>query len=271
MTAEVALLNKSAVALAADSAMTLGGTGKIYPGNKLFALSRHEPVGIMFYNAAEFMGVPWETLIKEYRDVHEKEVKETVAEYFGDFLGFISRKDICTQEQEKQNTLRIARDSFSIIRDAAFDELRTTVSKKRRLSVRDEGTAIRKAATERLSTMEGRGESPSMVEINSNSIVTAYRNEIDESIEQVFGELNVFRSDRTLLHRVVKVALKSSELSRGNSGIVVAGFGENEMFPTLVEIATDGLIGGKLKYNQRSFYDIGRSGDIFCNSSIRAI
>ena len=40
MTAEVAVLNKSAVALAADSAMTVAGTGKTYPTNKLFALYR---------------------------------------------------------------------------------------------------------------------------------------------------------------------------------------------------------------------------------------
>ncbi|WP_230079588.1 hypothetical protein [Serratia marcescens] len=51
MTAEIAVFNKSAVALAADSAVTIsGGDGvsKIYNGaDKLFALSRHHPVGIM--------------------------------------------------------------------------------------------------------------------------------------------------------------------------------------------------------------------------------
>ena len=240
--------------------MTLGGTGKIYPGNKLFALSRHEPVGIMFYNAAEFMGVPWETLIKKYRDTPEKEAKATVVEYLSDFIVFISREDICTEEQERQNSLRIVRDNFSMIRDAALDDLRTTVSERRRLSVRDEGNAIRKAASERLSMMKGRGDSPSMAAINPNRIARAHRNEIEENIEQVFGDLNVFRSDRALLHEVFKVAIKSSELSRGNSGIVVAGFGENEMFPTLAEVATDGVIGGLLKYSQLRFYDIGRSG-----------
>ncbi len=66
MTAEVAILNKNAVALAADSAMTTG-LGKIYPANKLFALTKHRPLGVMIYNKADFMGVPWETLIKMYR------------------------------------------------------------------------------------------------------------------------------------------------------------------------------------------------------------
>ncbi len=67
MTAEVALLNKTAVVLAADSAMTIAGSGKTYPAQKLFALTKHHPVGAMIYNNAEFMGIPWETLVKMYR------------------------------------------------------------------------------------------------------------------------------------------------------------------------------------------------------------
>ncbi|MDE0111140.1 MAG: hypothetical protein OXN84_02470 [Albidovulum sp.] len=67
MTAEIAILNKSAVALAADSAMTIQGTGKIYPVDKLFALSKHHPIGVMISDNAEFMGVPREAIIKMYR------------------------------------------------------------------------------------------------------------------------------------------------------------------------------------------------------------
>ena len=64
MTAEVAVLNKSAVALAADSAMTVtvARARKTYPTNKLFALTKHHPIGIMIYNNAQFMDIPWETI-----------------------------------------------------------------------------------------------------------------------------------------------------------------------------------------------------------------
>lgn len=58
MTAEIAILNKSAVALAADSAISLGTSGKIFPDNKLFALTKWHPVGVMIYNNAEYMGIP---------------------------------------------------------------------------------------------------------------------------------------------------------------------------------------------------------------------
>ena len=67
MTAEIAILNKNAVALAADSAVTITrpGAPKIYnTANKLFMLSKYHPVGIMVYGTAELMGVPWETVIR---------------------------------------------------------------------------------------------------------------------------------------------------------------------------------------------------------------
>ncbi|MDB9822859.1 hypothetical protein OAC89_04085, partial [Deltaproteobacteria bacterium] len=70
MTAEIAILNTSSVALASDSAVT-GDTiagQKIYnTASKMFRLSNHHPVGIMIYGNSNFMGIPWETIIKIFR------------------------------------------------------------------------------------------------------------------------------------------------------------------------------------------------------------
>lgn len=75
MTAVVGILNKQAVALAADSAVTIGGSNgrKIFnKANKVFTLSKQHPVGIMIYNSASFMATPWETIIKVYRKQLDK-------------------------------------------------------------------------------------------------------------------------------------------------------------------------------------------------------
>ena len=57
MTAEVTILNKSAVALAADSTVTIvvDGVEKQYQADKLFALIENEPIGVMFLRH----GWPW--------------------------------------------------------------------------------------------------------------------------------------------------------------------------------------------------------------------
>jgi hypothetical protein len=71
MTAEIAVLNKTAVALAADSAMTISAgrkQEKIFDtADKLFELSTSDPIGIMIYNGMSYMGIPLPVLIRDFR------------------------------------------------------------------------------------------------------------------------------------------------------------------------------------------------------------
>jgi hypothetical protein len=92
MTAEIALMNKEAIALAADSAvtMTTGSIPKIFPSaNKIFTLSKYHPVGIRIYGASSFMGVPWETIIKIYRSKLCRTSFPGLEGYAKDFMNFI--------------------------------------------------------------------------------------------------------------------------------------------------------------------------------------
>ncbi|HHG3566013.1 TPA: hypothetical protein ACPVZ4_002891 [Vibrio parahaemolyticus] len=94
MTAEVAVYNKSAVALAADSASTISGgrMHKIYNNaEKLFALTKFHPVGIMVFGAGDFINTPWELIIKAYRkDLGEKSCP-TLKDYVQDFIAYVPR------------------------------------------------------------------------------------------------------------------------------------------------------------------------------------
>ena len=67
MTAVIGIINKQAAAIAADSAVTVSGPNgsKVFNrANKIFRISKRFPVGLMIYNYGEFMGTPWETIIK---------------------------------------------------------------------------------------------------------------------------------------------------------------------------------------------------------------
>jgi len=95
MTAVIGILNKQAVAIAADSAVTvLGEHGrKIFnSANKIFALSKYHPVGVMIYNSATFMGTPWETIIKMYRRHLGKSSYNELKDYQADLLRFSTLK-----------------------------------------------------------------------------------------------------------------------------------------------------------------------------------
>jgi hypothetical protein len=76
MTAEIALLNRRALAFAADSAVTIsdGTNSKIYnSAEKIFELSRRVPIGVMLYNTMEFVGVPLDVLIRKFRAENDKD------------------------------------------------------------------------------------------------------------------------------------------------------------------------------------------------------
>ena len=256
MTAEVAVLNKSAVALAADSAMSVGNTGKIYPTNKLFALTKHQPVGIMVYNNSEFMRIPWETLVKMYRQEIGAAGKPTVTDYAQDFLGYISNDTICTDEQRESNLRRIAHDLFRrIARDT-----RQFLSESPDTTDSDPVTIIR-AVTERHSTMlVDAGDAPSMQNLDADDIVGTHEEDINGLIDLCFCDYEVNDSIRQALHELLATSLRSARLSDGFAGLVFAGFGEDELFPSLVEVVTDGAIGSLVKADTKRACDIARKG-----------
>jgi hypothetical protein len=97
MTSEVALLNRSAVALAADSATRVTYWEKdhyetrYFKGtNKIFHLSTVHPVGIMIYAAANLQGAPWDVLIKSYRDQLGTKSHDDLPAYATDLFDYIA-------------------------------------------------------------------------------------------------------------------------------------------------------------------------------------
>ena len=75
MTSEVCIMNRHAAVLAADSATTVTRwvdgqleTRYFKGANKIFQLSHHHPVGVMIFNSADLLQVPWDLAIKGFRD-----------------------------------------------------------------------------------------------------------------------------------------------------------------------------------------------------------
>ncbi|WP_420463295.1 hypothetical protein [Candidatus Palauibacter sp.] len=254
MTAEIAVLNKSAIALAADSAMTVSGTPKRYPGNKLFALSKSHPVGVMFYNNSEFMGIPWETLFKIFRQRILRAGRPTVADYAEDFLQYICDPVICTDEQQSMNLQRIA--------DALFAGVRSAVDEERATEPGENGdaAAVRTGVDRWLTDLEAADGASSLQGVDCADLVQRNRGSIEQIIDERFGGIVIDDSSRGLLCDLLAVALGSEWLSNGHSGVIFAGFGEDEFFPSLLEITTDGMIGDALKVVVRQVYDVSRDG-----------
>ncbi len=90
MTSEIAVMNQRAVALAADSAVTLIGGGSVVVRNdqrKLYNLVEKRPIGLMFFGIADVMGHPWEHLIEHY----QKKVKPAAFAHVRDYAASFTK------------------------------------------------------------------------------------------------------------------------------------------------------------------------------------
>jgi len=129
MTAEAIVMNRSAVALAADSAVTIGradppGVSKTYEGaNKLFELIKGSNIGIMIYSSAEINSTPWETIIKSYRQENPGFTASHVSDYTDHFLRYIAEHEHLLRPQDELLTAKniAARDIYSHIIEGLYN------------------------------------------------------------------------------------------------------------------------------------------------------
>jgi hypothetical protein len=262
MTAEVVALNKSAIALAADSVVTVsrGGTQeKTYNVNKLFRLSKFHPVGIMVYDSAEVTGVPWETAIKMYRSHLGKKSFPTVRAYADDLRRFLGRSTILFSAQRQRvfflDGVRTALYGVRFQARKKLDSLARTGQKIGRSQVR---LAFQEAIKEELEWLEGfplyRGVSREFAAELGRWHSSAVNQLIRGALK---GTSLSSASERRLKKLLREMFIRHSPL--GETGIIVAGFGDDEILPGVSGCITSGVLKNRLvcdngrSYNQNDW------------------
>jgi hypothetical protein len=119
MTSEIAVMNQRAIALAADSAVTLIGGGKVIVRNdqkKLFNLADGLPVGVMFFGVADLMGHPWEVLLEHYRKALKPTARAQVRDYAAQFTAMLDNLEMFfPAERQKDEYKRLLASVYRFI------------------------------------------------------------------------------------------------------------------------------------------------------------
>jgi hypothetical protein len=251
LTTEVAILNREAVALAADSAATVGppGSQKIYTSaNKIFGLSRRHPVAAMIYNSGAFMGVPWETIVKLYREELADTAYPTVEEYGDHFVGAVSANpQYCKPETQRVWMIGLMRGEVQ----GGFDALRKRLEQE--LAGRgNEGIGaaeISAIALDRFSRRLDQIRAEDLIDPDwtEAQLRALHQDDFKEVIAEVFGDLELSPEATDLLATVMAEKITRRHSSSAHSGVVVTGFGSDEIFPSLTERIVDGVIDGHLR------------------------
>jgi len=252
MTAEVIILNSSGVALAADSAVTIGGTKIFNTAIKLLALSKVEPVGIMIYGNAGLIGVPWETLVKLYRTQLKNTQMETLEDYSDDFLKYITdRKDLFPDALEKQWVSSNLFRYYTSLREALVEKLRPGLTGGAPVSNEDVVKRFAQLVDEKHKELGAEAFAEGMDEAFEKNTRTHYLALFKEFQDGVFQSLE--RSPKTTekLNDLGVYLHTRAVFSRGTSGLVFAGYGESQIYPSVANIELEGVIQGRLKYRVR--------------------
>lgn len=263
MTAEIAILNKSAVTLAADSAVTIsiGGTEKIYnTADKLFELSPTEPVGIMIFNNMSFLQIPIEVIIKDYRASSKCTPQKTIDAHAGEFLKYLE-KSVPKNKGTLESHIRdlVNRVFESILRE--FERKSLVIVLKGGKNVE---TELRKQFNDlidqKISEFSSEEKAECFADLELDDIHDAHSESCEAIIEDQFNNFPLQKEDKHKLQTLFSWILASNKTSDLATGIVISGFGTEEIFPSLNAYIIDGIIAGRLKIIQTENVDIDRNG-----------
>ncbi|WP_407356761.1 hypothetical protein [Methanolobus sp. WCC5] len=256
MTSEIVIMNRAAIAMAADSAVTLSGYSrdKIFPSaQKLFTLSDHAPVGIMVYGNADFMSVPWETIIKMYRSKNGNNVFPKLEDYANDFIDFLEGNETLFSEDIQDDMFEHSLYLFlNYLKEMLLTSIQRILHSEQRLVYDEElETTLSDILEYQYNEWNNAKLSPGFFDEFDEQLHSKYGETIDKLISKVFEEFPLDDDNVKILKTIIPWFFSRFPHNIKNnsySGIVVAGFGESEIFPSFKSYIIEFMVCNKLKY-----------------------
>jgi hypothetical protein len=257
MTTEIAVLNRLGVALATDSAVTITGAGKqkvFDTGDKLFELcvSSNDAVGVMINGNMDLLGVPWEVIIKSFRAIQHSDGVKPMKGWMQSLFDFIATHKTMNDNQEEQYVSLIMQQEISEVLAIVFTEFRESTDGS------SFGRSISTAISKRRSSYDGKPCADSLIGLRATEVANKHGGWIRERAQQALVHFEPAPEDIDELVMLVIDALLSSQKSAASTGIIVAGYSQDDMFPSMSMADVDGMVCGKLKYTHGTEIKIDR-------------
>ena len=245
MSAGIIVMNKNAIAMAADSAVTVGDHAAIHnSANKLFALSMFEPIGVIIYANAQFMQIPMEIIIKQYKTELGRKSFPTLRQYVADFVNFLeSHADLFHYKaNEEAYVMSICSDILQGLANGYTNRIRQLVEKADRPPTNDENRQIQEDAfNETITFIDAQKKSfAGFADYVRNSYSVQIKNYIGKSFPWVLNPEMLFDK--------ICYLFDTDFMRHGYMGAAVAGYGTSEIFPHMLHLKISGVLNGKLRY-----------------------
>lgn len=252
MTALVSILNKKAAVIAADSATTItkGDNRKIInTATKIFRLSSKNPVGVMIYSSAEFMEIPWDILFRLYRDKNTGKSFDTLKEYVDDFINFLRHEKHCI---DKDNQLKYLSSEayrfYDEITDKIASDYEEALEKDNSEDVNKKKILLN-CVNDNLKRFDNDCKAKGIgTEFEDFSLqqFQAYAKDALDKLEKLRkrGGFPGAKSkwEKSFFNYII------SELYLGWTGVVFVGYGNDDIYPTLIPLEFAGFVDDRLRF-----------------------
>jgi hypothetical protein len=260
MTSEIAVMNQRAVALAADSAVTLIDGGTVVVRNdqrKLYNLVGSQPVGVMFFGVADMMGHPWEHLIEHYQKVVKPGALPHIRDYARSYVGMLDNlEEFFPKNRQRDEYKRLLASVFryifhlaQYIRESGGPE-RASISDATILE-----EAIEKVWRDYQTREDGsaRGDLACFPAGFAETVRRDYAADADEVIAYGFQPFGLSKPTIAHLKEIAVFAVVKDLFLEDVTGLVFAGFGAEERYPVVTTWFVSAIVGGIVKRAEASF------------------
>lgn len=259
MTCEVLVMNRLGLVLAADSAITF--TSKDEAGvktsfsagaNKIFQLSNHEPVGVMIFNNAGLQNIPWEIIIKSFRSHLGENKYATMEEYAAALHDFIvAHKELFPDSHKESYLKKLAFNAFMFLLNLSRNFAPTLNDPNKTNEHKNEWVKFDEFISQSLPNIP----LPShFTEAQLDKSKVDCKDWLTQLIEDYLDNTSSLQHLKSVID-AKKLAnysiealykLYSTIFDNSYTGIVIAGYGKDDCFPSYAEVKYYGFINDAL-------------------------
>lgn len=258
MTAIVGILNRRGLAFAADSAAThktKAGYKISNNANKIFSLSKYHPVGVALFNNLDFMDVPWDSIIKQFRNSQKDKKYDTLHDYVKPFFGFV--RSYCANNLQDRQLVYASHIATSFCKEL----LGLVVKEEGDLTEANAERFFEKAMNQMDSFQSEfkKNKAEDFVNYKKADFEKYAKTIIDKTLSSILTnpkcplELRQKFSDS-----LYSVICHNSHfyLDQLYSGLVFFGYGDKDLFPSLYQYKVTYAVGNHIKYTLEYKYNI---------------
>ena len=220
------------------------------------------------------MSTPWETVISLYREASRGRALDTVEAYSEDFMSFISgNPDLFPADHQDTEFFRHVAVVFTVLAED-FEYQVERFKQQNASRLRDHLSSIFEfvvgemyADYQRYPNDQTRSDLSCFPQGMGEQVRRRYKDEIDQlteslvaSLKQSYGGLSVSDATRGHLREIAVLSVTKDAFFENYTGVVFAGFGSRDKFPSLRSYLSSSVVLGILKRKQDRAADMTSEG-----------